>query len=123
MQNSNKGSYTVFQGGNQGTALNLGQAGIFLNQLNAMWQGCSAQYNGIAKLIHWPTNPYSKGSYSCWRVGQVTTIKGAEYLPVDDLYFAGEHTSSNNQGYMEGGAETGMKVAKAILTRATSTAV
>ena len=115
LQNSNNGSYTVFQGGHQGTGLHLGQTSIFLNQLDAMWEGTAAQYNGISKLIHWPSNPYTKGSYSCWRVGQVTTIKGAEYLPVGNLFFAGEHTSSNNQGYMEGGAETGKLVAKAIV--------
>jgi monoamine oxidase len=47
-------------------------------------------------------------------VGQVTTIKGAEYKAVGNLYFAGEHTSGNNQGFMEGGAETGAAVATAI---------
>ena len=114
MQNSNKGSFTVYQGGSQGLALNLSQTSIFLNQLERMWPGCQGQYNGHSKLIHWPSNTYSKASYSCWRVGQVTTIKGAEGLPVDNLFFAGEHTSSANQGYMEGGAETGKSVAKAV---------
>ncbi|HEX3698629.1 MAG TPA: FAD-dependent oxidoreductase [Polyangia bacterium] len=30
------------------------------------------------------------------------------------MYFAGEHTSYNFQGYMEGGAESGIKAAKQV---------
>ncbi|MBL7813324.1 MAG: FAD-dependent oxidoreductase [Bacteroidetes bacterium] len=115
MQGGNKGGFTVYQGGNQGLNLSLAQSGIFLSQLEAMWQGTSAQYNGTSKLIHWPTHPFTKASYACWRVGQVTTISGAEILPIDNIYFAGEHTSAWNQGYMEGGAETGAKAAKDIV--------
>jgi monoamine oxidase len=114
LQPTTNGSYTVFQGGNKGLALNLGQAPTFLQQLNTMWPGTAAAYNGNAKLVQWPANPYSLGSYACWKVGQVTTIKGAEYKAVGNLYFAGEHTSGNNQGFMEGGAETGAAVATAI---------
>ena len=32
-----------------------------------------------------------------------------------NLYFAGEHTSLENQGYMEGGCETGQRAAVEIL--------
>ena len=117
LQPVSNGSYTVFQGGQLGAALNLSQAGTFLQQLDSIWPGTQAQHNGIVKLIHWPSWKWSLGSYSCWRVGQVTTIKGAEYAPVGNLFFAGEHTSSVNQGYMEGGAETGSMVAKAIAVK------
>jgi monoamine oxidase len=114
LQPVTQGSYTVFQGGNQGLALSLAQAPVFLQQLNTIWPGTAAAYTGTAKLMYWPANPYSLGSYACWRVGQVTTIKGAEYKAIGRLFFAGEHTSGNNQGYMEGGAETGAAVAKEI---------
>ena len=118
LQPTENGSYTVYQGGRLGSELSLSQTDIFLSQLDSLWPGTEAQFNGIAKLIHWPSWPLSLGSYSCWRVGQVTTIKGAEYAPVENLFFAGEHTSSFNQGYMEGGAETGMMVAKRIAVKA-----
>jgi monoamine oxidase len=115
LQNSSNASFTVFQGGNLGNSLSLNQTGTFLSQLDNMWNGTLATYNGNSKLIHWPTHQYSLGSYACWKVGQVTTIKDAEIMPVGNLYFAGEHTSGNNQGYMEGGAETGKKVANNIV--------
>lgn len=85
-----------------------------LNHLNAMWPGTAAQYNGTAKLIHWPSHPWTLASYACWRVGQVTTMMGAEGKKVGKLYFAGEHTSLWFQGYMEGAVETADTVAKQI---------
>lgn len=114
MQTGSNGSYTVFQGGSQGINLSLSQTQIMLNQLDAMWPGTAAQYNGNAKLIHWPSYSWTLGSYACWRVGQVTTIMGAEGQRVGNLLFAGEHTSLWFQGYMEGAAETGAAVAKEI---------
>ncbi|MFZ9943139.1 MAG: FAD-dependent oxidoreductase [Bacteroidia bacterium] len=85
-----------------------------LDQLDAMWPGTAAQFNGTSKLIHWPSHPWSLASYACWRVGQVTTIMGAEGKNVGNLYFAGEHCSLWFQGYMEGAAETGFNVAKSL---------
>lgn len=120
MQPGNPGGYTAYAGGNQGAALSLASTQTFLNQLEFMWPGCQAAFNGQAKLVHWPSNPFTVGSYSCWKVGQITSISGAEILPVDRLYFAGEHTSALNQGFMEGAAATGAAVAaelgKLILT-------
>lgn len=115
LQSGPNGGYTVFQGGNQGSNLSLSQVPTMLNHLNAMWPGTAAQYNNSAKLVHWPSHVWTLGSYACWRVGQVTTIMGAEGKKVDNLYFAGEHTSLFFQGYMEGAAETGDSVAMQIL--------
>ncbi|MFN5356118.1 MAG: flavin monoamine oxidase family protein [Bacteroidota bacterium] len=114
MQPGTNGGYTVYQGGTQGANLSLAQTQPMLNQLNAMWPGTAGQYNGNSKLVHWPSNPWSLGSYACWRVGQVTTMMGAEGEKVGNLYFAGEHTSLWFQGYMEGAAETGAAVAREI---------
>jgi monoamine oxidase len=56
-----------------------------------------------------------KGSYACYKVGQWTTIAGAEIEPVGNLLFAGEHCSFDYQGYMNGGAETGRRAAESII--------
>ncbi|MES2649659.1 MAG: NAD(P)/FAD-dependent oxidoreductase [Bacteroidota bacterium] len=120
MQPGTNGGFTVYAGGNQGASLSVANTNNYLSQLDTMWPGCLAAYNGMAKLIHWPNYQWTLGSYSCWKVGQVTTISGAEILPVDNLYFAGEHTSALNQGFMEGAAATGAtvasKLAKLVLT-------
>ncbi|GAA4014064.1 hypothetical protein GCM10022631_27230 [Deinococcus rubellus] len=49
-----------------------------------------------------------------YRVGQWTRIGGAEGEAVGQLHFCGEHTSSEAQGYMEGGVESGEWVAREL---------
>ncbi|MGQ0645243.1 MAG: FAD-dependent oxidoreductase, partial [Elusimicrobiota bacterium] len=58
---------------------------------------------------------FSRGSYACYTPGLWTSLAGAEGEPVGNLFFAGEHCSSEFQAYMNGGAETGRKAAEAIL--------
>ena len=114
-----KGGFTVYGGGNAGLALGTGtaesQAGKFVDQLDQMWKGCKNQYTNVAKRMHWPAYPFTKGSYACYTVGQYTTIRGAEIKPVGNFYFAGEHCSSYYQGFMNGGAETGRMAAQNIV--------
>jgi monoamine oxidase len=71
-------------------------------------------------LEHWPSNPLTRGSYTCYRPGQFTTIAGHEGTPVGNLYFAGEHTNSfyEWQGFMEGAALSGIDAAQQILKAA-----
>jgi monoamine oxidase len=71
----------------------------------------------VAHLEHWPSNPLTRGSYTCYRPGQFTTIAGLEGLPAGNLYFAGEHADSfyEWQGFMEGAALSGIAAGAAIL--------
>jgi monoamine oxidase len=118
-QNSSKGGFTVYGGGDGGLELGTGtadtQATKFIDQLEKMWPGCKKEYNGKAKRMHWPKYAYTKGSYACYKVGQYTSIRGAEIKPVGNFFFAGEHCSSYYQGFMNGGAETGRMAAHSIL--------
>jgi monoamine oxidase len=56
-----------------------------------------------------------KASYACYLPGQWTSICGAEGERVGNLHFAGEHTSLDFQGFMEGGCESGQRAAQEIL--------
>jgi hypothetical protein len=67
--------------------------------------------------FHWPTHPFTRGSYSSYLPGQWTQIRGLERTPVGRLHFAGEHCSLEAQGFMEGGCETGEAAADAILAQ------
>ncbi|RYE23268.1 MAG: NAD(P)/FAD-dependent oxidoreductase [Sphingobacteriaceae bacterium] len=123
-QPGQNGGFTVYQGGTEG--LRLGdstpefQAPKFLEQLEKMWPGCKAAFNGRIKRMHWPDYPFTKGSYACYKVGQYTSIRGAERKPVGNLYFAGEHCSLEFQGFMNGAAETGRMAAEEIMTKMNS---
>jgi len=119
-QPGTSGGYTVYQGGNKGLELGTGtadqKAPEFIDQLEQMWPGAATAFNGHVKRMHWPTYPFTKGSYSCYKAGQYTTIRGAEIKPIGNFFFAGEHCSSANQGFMNGGAETGRLAAETILS-------
>jgi monoamine oxidase len=67
-------------------------------------------------LEHWPSNPLTRGSYTCYLPGQFTTIAGIEGQPAGNLYFAGEHANSfyDWQGFMEGAALSGIQAAADI---------
>lgn len=126
---SARGVLTDYSGGARGLALNPAavqlEAGEFLADLNFVFPGAYAaarRVNGnvVAHLEHWPSNPLSLGSYTCYKPGQFTTIAGLEGLPVGNVFFAGEHANSfyEWQGFMEGAALSGVDAAAAILKRA-----
>ncbi|HTW28911.1 MAG TPA: NAD(P)/FAD-dependent oxidoreductase [Acetobacteraceae bacterium] len=92
-----------------------GYARWFLAQLEAVYPGITALWNGRATLDVPAQSPFLRGSYSYWKVGQYTRIAGVERLPSGRCHFAGEHCSINFQGYMEGGAEEGLRAAREVI--------
>jgi monoamine oxidase len=92
----------------------------FLGQLEPVFPGITALWNGRATVDYPAGNPYLLGSYSFWKVGQYTQFSGYEKarqpFPNGKCHFAGEHCSINFQGYMEGGAEEGARAANEILS-------
>jgi len=86
-----------------------------LEQLDVVWPGVSVHYNGLATLSYPTGDPNLRGSYSTYKVGQYTGFAGYERVPQGRIHFAGEHTSYQFQGFMEGGAESGVRAAKEIL--------
>lgn len=113
------GGITFFSGGQAGLDVAQGspasQADKLLASLEPLYPGVTASYNGNNARFHWPTYNLSKGSYACYLTGQWTSISGAEYEPVGNLFFAGEHTSMDFQGFLGGAAQTGKSAAEAML--------
>lgn len=116
-----EGGYTVYLGGEAGLEVRRGMeqelARRYAGVLNDIFPGLLEHYNGKAAVADWPQNPFVNASYSCYKVGQWTSISGLEIEPVGNLYFAGEHCSDESQGYMNGGAETGRIVARNIIKK------
>jgi monoamine oxidase len=117
---------TDYSGGNRGASLDprrvQSEAERFLADLELVMPGARANvaYQGSAyraHLEHWPSNPLSRGSYTCYRPGQFTTIAGNEGKRVRNLLFAGEHTNSfyEWQGFMEGACLSGIDAADQVL--------
>jgi monoamine oxidase len=72
-------------------------------------------YNGRAVLDYWTGRPFTRGSYSYYRVGQMTAFAGVEGKPSGNCHFAGEQTSYTFQGYMEGAVKSGERAASEIV--------
>jgi len=88
----------------------------FLSQLEPIFPGITAQWNGKAMLSTPFTDPNLLCSYSYWKPGQYTGFSGYEGARQGNIHFAGEHCSTNFQGFMEGGASEGVRAANEILT-------
>ncbi|KAA9029905.1 flavin monoamine oxidase family protein [Niallia endozanthoxylica] len=86
-----------------------------LDKLEPVLPGSNKNWNGLATIDHWLSNPWSKGSYSFWKVGQYTSFAGIAGEREGNLFFAGEHTSVDFQGYLNGAVETGDRAAQEIL--------
>jgi monoamine oxidase len=96
-------------------------ATTYLSQIEPVFPGISKVWNGRATLSVPLIDPNLLGSYSYWKVGQYTSFSGYEGARQPDIktgkcHFAGEHCSTNFQGFMEGGAEEGARAAGEIIT-------
>ncbi|MFN2385680.1 MAG: flavin monoamine oxidase family protein [Thermoanaerobaculia bacterium] len=120
LQPGASGLLTNFTGGAHGLELGQGtpahQAALFVSDLERIFPGISAHREGMKEArFHWPSHPFTKGSYACYLPGQWTAFRGVEGEPVGNLHFAGEHCSLDAQGFMEGGCETGEAAAREVL--------
>jgi monoamine oxidase len=119
-QSGGAGIITNFTGGAHALELGRGtaedQGRLMVADFDRVFPGAQAAHVGMKSVrFHWPSFPWTLGSYAGYLPGQWTSIRGAEGEPVGRLYFAGEHCSLPAQGFMEGGCETGETAAKAIL--------
>ena len=108
-----------YTGGNIGASFGSGtpssRATQFLGQIEPLLPGANANWNGNATIDYWQGDQWTKGSYSYWRVGQYTAFAGMERAEQNGCHFAGEHTSIDFQGYLQGGVETGQRAASEIV--------
>jgi monoamine oxidase len=102
-------------GASFGSGTPVSRARQFLGQLEPVLPGITAQWNGRATLDYWTGYPWTRGSYSYWKVGQYTKFAGVEREREGNCHFAGEHTSVDFQGYLNGAVETGERAAGEIL--------
>ncbi|MCA8915828.1 MAG: FAD-dependent oxidoreductase [Planctomycetes bacterium] len=119
LQPGMSGGITLYSGGKPGVAVGENtpreQIARLMPGLEKAYPGSKWAYSGRHFRMHWPSHAFTKASYACYRPGQWSSIAGHEIEPVGNLLFAGEHCSSDFQGYMNGGAETGRVAAESIL--------
>ncbi|MEY2519096.1 MAG: monoamine oxidase [Verrucomicrobiota bacterium] len=120
-QRGSHGILTNFAGGKLGEHFNEGnvqdRASAFASQVDRIYPGTAEAFTKKAVRQHWPSSPFVLGSYTCYKPGQYSTLSNSVATPVGNMFFAGEHTSVDFNGYMEGAAETGQRAAKEVLAR------
>jgi monoamine oxidase len=77
--------------------------------------GLSAAFNGLSWLDSWVDDPWVRGSYAAFLPGQYTRYWRYLGRAEDGVHFAGEHTSTHSQGYLNGGVESGERAAREVL--------
>ena len=58
-----------------------------------------------------------QGRVSFYKVGQYATFGPIAAAAAGRVHFAGEHTSINNQGFLDGAVETGARAAREIVAQ------
>jgi monoamine oxidase len=87
----------------------------YLASFEQLFPGSSARYNGKAFFVWSAGDPHILGAYSYLAVGQFTAFNGIQARREGRLHFAGEQTSANFQGYIEGGLRSGYRCAAEIV--------
>jgi monoamine oxidase len=116
-QDGSRGIITNLIGGSRAASHRTSFTPTYLNELNAVFPGTKAAYDGKSGSMNWPKVPTALASYSAPLVGQYTWIYSVSPESELDgrLLFAGEHTSSVSPGYMNGGVESGNRAARELL--------
>lgn len=115
---------TVYSGGRVGAAYDPPQPhgpapaeviGATLAAIDAVVPGVGAAFNGRAWLDSWVDDPWSRGSYAAFLLGQYSRFAGLTGVAEGSIHFAGEHTSVFSQGFLNGGVESGGRAAIEVL--------
>jgi monoamine oxidase len=114
------GILNFFSGGAAAVAAGQGdlteRARESLGELARARNGVAPHWNGRVIRNAWDRNPWSLGSYALLKPGQYTSFYGVEGEREGNVFFAGEHTSIESQGYLNGAVETGKRAAGEVLT-------
>jgi monoamine oxidase len=97
-----------------------GDVNWFLSAIEPVYPGTTAAYTGRAYEDHWALDPLVRGAYSYSRVGQAASFGTIAATPEGRVHFAGEHTSTEFQGFLEGAVESGERAARELTRQITA---
>jgi len=112
------GILNCFSGGSTATRAGEGEtderAREALADLERALPGLSSLWNGRAIRNAWERYPWTLGSFSLLKPGQYTTLNGVLHEREGNVHFAGEHTSEDWSGYLNGAVDSGQRAAKEV---------
>lgn len=90
------------------------QARAALADVARVHPGIDSYWNGRVIRNPWDRNPWSRGSYSLLKPGQYTAFHGIESRAEGGLHFAGEQSSDDWYGFLNGAVESGLRAAREV---------
>ena len=116
-QDGSSGILTNYMGGSNGKHFTPARIDNVKEELNRIFPGIKDRFDGKRAVMNWPAYQYTRGSYTCPLVGQYTTLlEAAGTAELDGrLIFAGEHTSADFSGFMNGAIQSGNRAAHEIM--------
>jgi monoamine oxidase len=118
------GLITVYAGGATGASWKSdvdhgpapkGFAREIVGHIDEVVPGTAAHFDGTAWLDLWTRDRWTGGSYAAFGPTQMTRFWGYTASPESNVHFAGEHTSTYSQGYLNGGVESGQRAAIEVM--------
>lgn len=116
-QAGKSGILTNFLGGAGAKPFSTERFDNFRDELDRVFPGVAGKFDGRRAVMNWPEYKFTRGSYTCPLIGQYTTLLKVAGEPElgGRLLFAGEHTSGDFSGFMNGAVQSGNRAAKEIL--------
>jgi monoamine oxidase len=118
------GLVTIYAGGRTGESWAADEphappadtfAAEYVGLVDAVVPGTAERYTGRAWLDLWTHDPWTNGAFAAFLPGQYTRFWGFTGRAEGRVHFAGEHTSTHSQGYLNGGVESGQRAAIEVL--------
>lgn len=78
------------------------------------WMGAGDVSANAARQFRWEADPWSRGGYAVFSPSFDPALRAMLAQPSGRLFFAGEHTSIQWQGYMNGAVESGRRAAAEV---------
>lgn len=98
-----------------GEGSDVDQATLALAEIERVVPGISQAWNGRVSRTVWDPASGPRGSYAYHPPGYLTSLGGIEAEAEGPVHFAGEHTSREWQGFLNGAVESGQRAAREVL--------
>jgi monoamine oxidase len=104
---------TLLAGGSGSAQLRtlLESEGVAGAMRHLRWLGTPRERPHLARVITWESDPWARGGYAVFGPEFDPVARPLLGRPFGRVFFAGEHTSENWQGFMNGAVESGLRVA------------
>jgi monoamine oxidase len=118
-QKGSSGILTNFLGGDSAVGFRQSKESDarFLAEIADVFPALRGTHDGSRAVLNWPKMKWARGSYSAPGVGQYTWMGEAAAASElgGALLFAGEHTSLDSAGFMNGAVDSGERAAGELL--------